>query len=946
MAVSDKYNCLAYSYNHEVTQPEKLEITAITPHDVTICYGDHNGALIINAIGGTKPYQYSIDAGTTFQSEPHFPDLYAGNDYYVIVRDSSGCEVDGGSTLINQPEPLSILNINYKDVRGCHGAKAGEITFVGSGGTGAIKYSITGFPQQANGDFLNIPGGDYALRVEDEHGCYAEHPGVTIYDPPEFELVGEPQLTHNPCHGDNKGEAILTVTGGAPVQAEFPYKFYLDPVSEDALDYGIDPTCYDGVFTYLYAKKYDVIIRDKYNCQLKTSFTITEPEKFEFQTLDTSSVKTCHDDYTGYIRANVSGGVRPVTFYCSNGMGYREQNTSGTFNNLRSTQYELIAEDNNGCQLVEYIFLEQPPQVNLTNTSYIDILCHDKGTGEIRAEGDGGIGAITFSIDGGKTFPYESGSSAIGLKSGDYTIVTRDEHKCVSKNSKTIRINNPPKIEIGLEVEDVQCFTGNTGKIIAEVMGGVKPYSYSLDKAHWIDNRPFFEDLTDSTYIVYVKDINGCIEQSDSVTLKRPENQAGFTLSTYEGCTPLEFTMTQDKPGIASYIISNGDKIELTRGDVTHTIVNDDEYEHKYKITSTHMYENGVGCSDTASQYITVFPKPKMELHLVDSISVWPNNTAVFANLSSNIESSHWDFGDGTTSDVTNETTHSYKSCGYYNIILIQSDGRCVDTIEKGFYIEGRDIAPGFVTSDNNGCEPLHVTFENASQNADSLVWDFGDGTPKITGSQRIRHTYSAPGTYTATLSLYGDCGSTSSTTKTITVFPKPTAAFTQNLDTIYEGQRLRVDCQSSLTDHYIWDFGDGTRVQGMATEEHEYKYNGTYDVSLVVVSGNSCTDTAKVKGAVVVATSPVVIFPTAFTPNGDGLNDIFVPIHGYLSSYEIVILNRNGVVVYRSTNIDEGWDGTRNGKPCLPGMYVYKVKTTLRDKTIHFQYGHVMMYR
>jgi gliding motility-associated-like protein len=116
--------------------------------------------------------------------------------------------------------------------------------------------------------------------------------------------------------------------------------------------------------------------------------------------------------------------------------------------------------------------------------------------------------------------------------------------------------------------------------------------------------------------------------------------------------------------------------------------------------------------------------------------------------------------------------------------------------------------------------------------------------------------------------------------------------------------------------------------------------------VSLVVVSGNSCTDTAKVKGAVVVATSPVVIFPTAFTPNGDGLNDIFVPIHGYLSSYEIVILNRNGVVVYRSTNIDEGWDGTRNGKPCLPGMYVYKVKTTLRDKTIHFQYGHVMMYR
>jgi gliding motility-associated-like protein len=111
-------------------------------------------------------------------------------------------------------------------------------------------------------------------------------------------------------------------------------------------------------------------------------------------------------------------------------------------------------------------------------------------------------------------------------------------------------------------------------------------------------------------------------------------------------------------------------------------------------------------------------------------------------------------------------------------------------------------------------------------------------------------------------------------------------------------------------------------------------------------MTGNSCMDTAKVKNAVTVVVSPIVVFPTAFTPNGDGLNDRFVPVHGYIPKYEIVILNRNGVVVYRSENIDEGWDGTRNGKPCLPGMYVYKARIILRDQTVHYQYGHVMMFR
>ena len=941
--VTDKHKCSAYYYNINVSQPEKLNIYDITPQDVSLCYGDKNGKIIINANGGTKPYSYSIDNGSHFQTDNIFNDLPAGNNYHIIVHDANGCEADGGSTLINQPAELKIDYMNYHDIRGCNGSNTGFIEFTAEGGSGQLKYSITGLPMQLNGDFYNIPAGSYELRVEDARGCYTSHPGITINEPPVFEIADEPQITHNLCYGNNNGEATLIIRGGMPIQAEFPYKFYLNPTS--SVDDGLDPTNYNGVFKYLYAGKYDVVIRDAYNCELKTSFTITEPDLFEISSLDTVNVNTCYGDSTGYIKANITGGVEPVIFSCASAKR-NYTNDNGIFNKLTATQYEIIAEDGNGCKSTAYTTLQQPSQLLLQNVTYTDILCHDAGTGEIKVEGEGGTGNISVSIDGGKSYPYSIGNIT-GVTPGDYTIMVRDNNHCVSKNTKQIKINNPPELIIYAEASDVICHEGNTGKITTQATGGTKPYAFSIDQEHWFYSRSVFDELTDGTYIVYAKDNNDCPAQSEPLTIRRPENKAGFQLDKTAGCSPLEITITQDHEGITNYTMSNGDRIYDRTAPTRYTIINDSDKEKKYEILAEIVYSNGIGCADTARSYVTVYPQPKSDFRLADTLVVWPNNTAVLANLTKNVTSSHWDFGDGQTSDNFQETSHAYSTCGNYNIILIQSDGRCTDTLEHNFIIEGREIMPSFTASEYSGCEPLPITFNNTSENADSVVWNFGDGTrPVTTQARTISHTYSGPGEYTATLTLYGDCGASTTTSKNIVVHPKPTASFQQNLDTIYEGQLLRVFCESSPSDKYIWNFGDGTIEDGLATAEHEYKFDGTFDISLTVMTGNSCLDTAVVRNAVTVVTTPIVVFPTAFTPNGDGINDIFVPIHGVIPEYEIIILNRNGVVVYRSNNIDEGWDGTRNGKPCLPGMYVYKAKTVLRDKSIHYMYGHVMMYR
>jgi gliding motility-associated-like protein len=184
------------------------------------------------------------------------------------------------------------------------------------------------------------------------------------------------------------------------------------------------------------------------------------------------------------------------------------------------------------------------------------------------------------------------------------------------------------------------------------------------------------------------------------------------------------------------------------------------------------------------------------------------------------------------------------------------------------------------------------------------------------------------------------------STAKDINVYTKPTAEFVRNLDTIYNGQTLKLECESSSTDHYIWDFGDGKSEEGSNKIDHLYSFDGTFNIKLIVTTANNCSDTAKSSQPVVVISRPIVQFPNAFTPNGDGINDRFMPIHGDIQTYKIEILNRLGVVVYVSENVNEGWDGTRHGKPCLPGMYVYKCKFTLRDKSMYYQKGNIFLLR
>lgn len=163
---------------------------------------------------------------------------------------------------------------------------------------------------------------------------------------------------------------------------------------------------------------------------------------------------------------------------------------------------------------------------------------------------------------------------------------------------------------------------------------------------------------------------------------------------------------------------------------------------------------------------------------------------------------------------------------------------------------------------------------------------------------------------------------------------PPPTVAFSLQPNPNFP---LLVDSlisATNLSENYtslLWDFGDGSEY---STENPTHRYNkgGTYCIRLTAENQWMCTATDSV--CIRIRSGGEIFFPSAFSPNGDGINDTFT-ISGYaVRSVRMVIFNRWGLKVKEITDLQDGWDGTSDKGNVLPeGVYTFKVQAELGDE-------------
>ncbi len=152
--------------------------------------------------------------------------------------------------------------------------------------------------------------------------------------------------------------------------------------------------------------------------------------------------------------------------------------------------------------------------------------------------------------------------------------------------------------------------------------------------------------------------------------------------------------------------------------------------------------------------------------------------------------------------------------------------------------------------------------------------------------------------------------------------------------DWVFEAATLPTFCRS-----YRWDLGDGT-LSRERTLAHSYLDLEEHWVKLSVVTHTGCT----AEDSVLIRPPGQLFFPNAFTPDGDGINEMFGPGTRYIEQFEMSVYDRWGQLVYSTEDVNKPWDGKVGGADPVTGVYVYKFKAAGHLFPSQEGYGHVTL--
>lgn len=416
------------------------------------------------------------------------------------------------------------------------------------------------------------------------------------------------------------------------------------------------------------------------------------------------------------------------------------------------------------------------------------------------------------------------------------------------------------------------------------------------------------------------------------ITLDDPPVVANFTFDIHKGCSEDTVVFTnnsiQNTFNIWDFKDGTGDTVE----NPTHIYPIQGVYNVKL------IVNNGF-CIDSIEHEVNTL-HPLIASFEVDDDSACANQMLTFTNTSAGTTPTYyWDFGNGDTSIQTNPV-YTYVNPGYYTVMMVITDDiLCRDTAYMDILI---DTIPtvNFYTSDTVLCEGQGITFlgDYLQTGNTSTLWLFGDGnfTPNVTNTI---HAYDSAGIYTVSLNAtYRNCPDANFTKD---IFIKPFAQINLGPDTVMcpNGQAIVLgDYINQLNPNASWLWNTG-ETSAYINARHPGIY--TAKVSL---------DGCETSDSIEVFKDCYIDIPNSFTPNGDGVNDYFLPrqlLSRGVTGFKMSIFNRWGQVIFETTRIDgRGWDGRFNDKEQPTGVYVYVIDAVMKNGAAEHYQGNVTLLR
>ncbi|MBC8321382.1 MAG: gliding motility-associated C-terminal domain-containing protein [Bacteroidetes bacterium] len=586
----------------------------------------------------------------------------------------------------------------------------------------------------------------------------------------------------------------------------------------------------------------------------------------------------------GSIIGLIVTGTQPLSFEWFDGSGnLLGQQTD--LNNLSVGNYFLHVNDGNGCLTVSDAYtITDAGDILITSVDYLPSHCLTNN-GSISITATSGAGNdFSYSIDDGDN--WQTDNFFENLAASNYFVRVKDQSGCetVFENNPVIISNvDGPQINSINLLPEIDYLANGQIEIEAIVMEG--NVEYSIDGGtNFQNNDGLFTGLSAGIYNCVVRDEFLC-DTTFIIEIERIISQIIGAIA-----------------GDGNTCIGNATSSPL----LLNNFINVDSFHVKLIYDQTLLQCDG---------YIQVYPDLEDgfqatvlsdlgEVHIAwkgsDPLSI-PGSIKmtelVFSAMADGLSQVHWiaDLGESQFfNEQGEELSVDYQ---FGNIrIFTRPDIIFGDTKE---ICEGESI---FITPFISGGSG-EVTYEwtgpdNYSNNSE-LLWINNVNTEQA-------------GIYTLVVNDIIDCVESKSID--IIVVTGPSISFA-SYDTLWVDPGYLLDAGEGAST-YLWNTGENTSsivIDSM----------GYYQVEVTSYADCKSSDSVQILWG-----GDPFYLPNAFTPNGDGLNDTFgaIPKYDYINKYHISIFNRWGQMIFESTDINNGWDGTYKGTSCMMGSYVYRI--------------------
>lgn len=651
------------------------------------------GQITANASGGWGSYTYAIAQGTPpaaadFSSNNVFGGLTAGT-YEVYVRDVNGCETFTTETLV-QPAQISATAVVSATIL-CEGDFGGQITTTVTGGgrpaldpTARYNYILNNLDQglvsapQTSNIFSNLPAGNYSVTVTDGWNCDFTTTTVLIDEPSEV-TASLAITTLNTCTVG--ADLRLTANGGTA------------PYSYSATASGVfTPMAGNSVtLTNMAVGAYQYFIKDANGCTSVVSNTVTVEAVPELRITPDALVNVgCYGEDTGLIQVKATGGLGGYSYTLlaqDQITVVRPAQTSRIFNDLVAGTY-YIQVDSQDCMDREQVVITEGNELTANTPIVNNPLCADD-FGSIEVGLVGGTGTYQYAISPNLN-QFSSKNVFTDLLPGTYTVIAQDSNGC-KPFIFDLEIVAPLPLEVTTSlVQSEICAGSEDGSIAIDITGGTAPYSAAFNSnnpSDFVPGQTSFTDLAAGTYVIFVKDSQGC-ETNIIVEIEEGVNLNAEIEPVYDctGDTPeASIILTLNDPSVSGdvlYALDSTDPADMVLDPNFTNIAPGQHY-----ITVSHAN----GCLKTIDFEIEQYEPLTLVLEQKNINEI----TAVAAGGRQNYT---FYLGD---KDKGSKTTFFINRTDTYTVTVVDENG-CEAT--QQIFIEFIDIEiPNFFTPDGDG---------------------------------------------------------------------------------------------------------------------------------------------------------------------------------------------------------------------------------------------------